>query len=233
MRTNLGLCRAPLVAVIIFTFVFCARPDHARGQQAAVTNSLAPTSNYVPMTAEDRWNDYVRQNFAQPGAFFQTFFTALGDQTGSVPSEWGKGVGKFPQHLGSEFARFTIDGTIKSTIAAGLHEDTRFHPCLCRGAWARTIHAVSRTLLTYNQDGKRTLDIAGLAGLYGGPMVMTTWYPSRYTALGYGVRQGNIAVGITTGIYVIREFSPELKRLFRPRKAKDMHAGEEIGHSMP
>lgn len=42
-------------------------------------------------------------------------------------------------------------------------------------------------------------------------------------------------MGITTGIYVIREFSPELKRLFRHRKAEDMHAGEEmeIGHSMP
>ena len=124
------------------------------------------------------------------------------------------------QRLGSEFARFTIGGTIKSTIAAGLDEDTRFHPCLCHGAWHRTIHAVSRTLLTYNQDGKRTLDIAGLAGVYGGLMVMTARYPSRYTALGYGVRQGK-AVGITTGIYVIREFSPELKQLFRHRNNTD------------
>lgn len=219
MRTSLGRSRASLVAVISFTFVFCGRPDLARGQQAVVTNKtlLPPMSNYVPMTAEDRWNDYVRQNFAQPGVFFQTFFTALGDQTGNVPSEWGKSADNFPQRLGSEFARFTIGGTIKSTIAAGLNEDTRFHPCLCHGAWHRTIHAVSRTLLTYNQDGKRTLDIAGLAGVYGGPMVMTAWYPSRYTALGYGVRQGNIAVGITTGIYVIREFSPELKQLLRHR----------------
>ena len=125
----------------------------------------------------------------------------------------GQSADNFPQRLGSEFARFTI--------AAGLHEDTRFHPCRCHGAWHRTIHAVSRTLLTYNQDGKRTLDIAGLAGVYGGPMVMTAWYPSRYTALGYGVRQGNIAVGITTGIYVIREFSPELKQLFRHRNKTD------------
>jgi hypothetical protein len=233
MRISPGRCRALLVAVIILTFGFC--PDPARGQQATVTDEkpLPPASKYVPMTAEDRWNDYVRQNFAQPGVFFQTFFTALGDQTGNVPLEWGKGVDKFPQRLGSEFARFTIGGTIKSTIAAGLHEDTRFYSCLCRGAWARTIHAVSRTLLTYNQDGKWTLDIAGLAGIYGGPMVMTTWYPSRYTALGYGVRQGTLALGITTGIDVIREFSPELKRLFRHTEAKDMRTGGETDHGMP
>ena len=217
MRTSLGRCRSALIAVIIFTFCFCCRPDLARCQQTAVNDEKPSpaTTNYAPITAQDRWNDYVRQNFAQPGAFFQTFFTALGDQTGNKPTEWGKSVDEFPQRLASEFARFTIGGTIKSTIAAGLHEDTRFHSCLCRGAWPRTIHAVSRTLLTYNQEGKRTLDIAGLVGIYGGPMVMTTWYPSKYTALGYGVRQGNLAAGITAGIYVIREFSPELKRLFR------------------
>jgi hypothetical protein len=168
------------------------------------------------MTTEDRWKDYVRQNFAQPGAFFQTFFTALGDQTGNVPSAWGKGLGAFPRRAGSEFARFTIGGTIKSAMAAGLHEDTRFYPCACRGVLSRTAHAVSRTVLTYNQNGKRTLDIAGL---YGGPVIMTAWYPGRYTPLGYGVRQGNLAIGITAGIYLIREFSPELKGLFRHKKA--------------
>lgn len=84
VRTYLGRSRMSLVAVISFTFVFCGRLDLARGQQAEVTNKtlLPPMSNYVPMTAEGRWNDYVRQNFAQPGVFFQTFFTALGDQTG-------------------------------------------------------------------------------------------------------------------------------------------------------
>jgi hypothetical protein len=172
------------------------------------------------MTGRERWNDYWRQNFGQPGAFFQTFFTALGDQTGNLPSDWGDGASKFPQRFGSEFARFTIGGTIKSTIDAGLQEDTRFFSCSCRGALARTTHAVSRTFITYNRNGSRRLDIGGLAGIYGGPMVMTAWYPSRYTALGYGVRQGNLAAGITTGIYVIREFSPELKRLFRPRESK-------------
>jgi hypothetical protein len=215
------LCRRRtlLAPVIIITFAFFATPDLARGQQSTVKSDKSPLPiwNYVPMTGQERWHDYVRQNFAQPGAFFQTFFTALGDQTGNVPSDWGGGANKFPQRLASEFARFTIGGTIASTIDAGLQQDTRFFRCTCRGAMARTVHAVSRTFLTYNRDGKRRLDIGGIAGIYGGPMVMTTWYPSRYTALGYGIRQGNMAAGITTGIYVIREFSPELRRLFRHR----------------
>jgi hypothetical protein len=46
-------------------------------------------------------------------------------------------------------------------------------------------------------------------------MLMTTWYPAGYSALGYGIRQGTLAVGVTTAINVFREFSPELKRTFR------------------
>lgn len=222
MRTSLGRCHAAFWAVVIFVFAFRSTPVFGQEKQAtdAPEKVLPLAPNYVPMTSEDRWKDYVRQNFAQPGAFFQTFFTALGDQTGNVPSAWSKGLGAFPRRAGSEFARFTIGGTIKSAMAAGLQEDTRFYPCACRGVWGRTAHAASRTILTYDQNGKRTLDIAGLAGLYGGPMIMTAWYPGRYTSLGYGVRQGNLGVGITTGIYLIREFSPELKGLFRHKKSQ-------------
>ena len=64
-------------------------PAISQGLQAAVTSEkvLLLTTNYVPMTAEDRWKDYVCQDFAEPGALFQTSFTALRDQTGNVPSE--------------------------------------------------------------------------------------------------------------------------------------------------
>jgi hypothetical protein len=221
MKIRLRLSIPKLLTIMLFVGLPGAS-GRAKGQQAAFIGSrdIPPASVYVPMTAQERWKDYVGANFTQPGAFFQTFFTALGDQTRNKQSQWGGGLEEFPKRLGSDFARFTIGGTVKSTLAAGLQEDTRYRSCACRGALARTTHAVSRTLITYDRNGKRTPDIAGLTGLYIGPMVMTAWYPSGYTALGYGVRQGNVAVAITTGINVIREFSPELRGLFH-RKGRD------------
>jgi hypothetical protein len=165
----------------------------------------------MAMTRNERLKDFLHVNFESPGAFFQTFFTGLGDATGNVP-KWDSGPLGFSEHMGSEFARFTIGGAIHSSLAAILHQDTRYFRCSCPGGLHRTVHAVSRTLLTYDDHGRIRPDISGLAGIYGGPMVMTSWYPNNYTPLGYGVRQGNIAAGITTTIYVIREFSPEMKR---------------------
>lgn len=193
-------------------------------RQVPTTLGDSPVSQaftYSPMTRQERWRDYQQVNFLSYGAFFQAFFTGLGDYSGDVP-HWDSGMAGLSEHVGSEFATFTIAGTIHSSLAAALHQDTRYFPCACRGGLHRTVHAIRRTFLTYGNNGHLYPDISGLAGIYGGSMLTTEWYPGKYTATGYGVRQANIAVGVTSAIYVIREFSPEIKREFHKRKNKDL-----------
>jgi hypothetical protein len=172
---------------------------------------------YTPMTRQERWQDYKHQNFESYGAFFQAFFTGLGDYSGRVP-RWDSGMTGLSEHVGSEFASFTIAGTIHSSLAATLHQDTRYFHCSCRGGLHRTLHAASRSIFTYGDNGRIYPDVSGLAGIYGASMLTTEWYPQKYTATGYGVRQANVAVGVTSAIYVIREFSPEIKRAFHNQK---------------
>jgi hypothetical protein len=59
--------------------VLTVGPAISQGLQAAVTSEkvLLLTTNYVPMTAEDRWKDYVCQDFAEPGALFQRVIQKL------------------------------------------------------------------------------------------------------------------------------------------------------------
>jgi hypothetical protein len=173
------------------------------------------------MTRRERWQDYEHQNFESYGAFFQAFFTGLGDDLGGVP-RWDSGMTGLSEHVGSEFAAFATGGTIHSSLAAALHQDTRYFHCSCRGAFPRTVHAVGRTIFTYGDNGHLYPDVSGLAGIYAGPMLMTEWYPAKYTATGYGLRQENTAVGVTSARYVIREFSPEIKRAFHRRMAGDV-----------
>ena len=197
------------------SFASWSGPDRSTPAPARGTPEIRP---YAPMTRQERWQDYERQNFDSYGAFFQAFFTGLGDDQGNVPN-WDSGAAGLAEHVGSEFARFTVGGTIHSSLAAALHQDTRYFPCSCRGVFPRTLHAVGRTLLTYGDNGHIYPDVSGLAGIYGGAMLMTEWYPAKYTATGYGVRQANLAAGITSAICVIREFSPEIKRAFHRHKA--------------
>ena len=192
---------------------------------SSVRRQISSPPGFAPMTKSDRVQDFLHVNFESRGAFFQTFFTGLGDTTGNVP-KWDSGALGFSEHMGSEFVRFTIGGAIHSSVAATLHQDTRYFRCTCHGGLHRTFHAVSRTLVTYDDHGRLRPDISGLAGIYGGPMIMTSWYPANYTPLGYGVRQGNISAGITTVIYVIREFGPEITHALH-------HSGSARQNQMP
>jgi len=70
-----------------------------------------------------------------------------------------------------------------------------------------------------------------LAADYGSSMIVTRWYPDRYTPLDQGVRMGHTQVGIDVALNIFREFSPELKRIFHVggKKAKPPVRSGELG----
>ena len=169
------------------------------------------------MTNKQRWSQYLNDNFLKPGAYFRAFGSSLGDSTAKRPTTWGGPSERYSLNFASQFARFTIAGTVQSSMAAVLGYDTRYHRCECRGGWKRTGHALSRTFLTSDSSGRRKIDLPGLSGIYAGSMLAMYWYPRGYGPLTNGVRNGNIAVGVASGIYLIKEFSPELKKVFHRR----------------
>ena len=173
--------------------------------------------SYSPMTKKERWSQFLNDNFLRQGAYFRALGSSLGDSTGNKPGQWGGPPKRYSLNFASQFARFAIAGTVQSSMAAALGYDTRYHRCHCKGGWKRVENALSRTFLTYDSAGHRRVDVPGLSGIYAGSMLMMYWYPRGYEPLKDGVRNGNIAVGVTAGIYLIKEFSPELKKAFHRR----------------
>ena len=187
---------------------------------SGLAQDLRPTlaaKSYSPMTKNERWSQYLSDNLVSKGAYFRAFGASLGDSTANKPAQWGGPAKHYSLNFSSQFARFAIGGTVQSTMAAALNYDTRYHHCDCQGGWRRAVHALSRTFVTYDSSGHRVVDLPGLSGIYAGSMLMTYWYPRGYGPLTNGVRNGNIAVAITTGVYLVREFSPELKNMFHRR----------------
>jgi len=65
------------------------------------------------------------------------------------------------------------------------------------------------SLLTFNNDGKPRPAVATLGSYYASSMIATSWMPSRYTALGDGVRDGNRQVIMGSLANLVQEFWPE------------------------
>ena len=181
------------------------------GGAAAAQAQDASQSPYTPMTAPERWHDYLHENFIGPGPVIGFFASAALGQMGREPREWGLGAQGYWHRVGNHMGRAAIRGSIQSGLAAALHYDTRYHRLPGENGFVRVRHALSRTLFTQNEAGRSVVDVPTLAGVYGGDMLATYWHPHRYTPMGRGLQAGNLGIGFQAAGNLAKEFGPDLK----------------------
>lgn len=176
----------------------------------------APTP-YTPLLSDQRWDYYWHETYLSPGIYLAALGNAGGGQFRNDPPEWGQGVEGYSKRAGSAFATFSIQVAVHHAAAAALHYDPRYFRCACKGFGPRLGHAFVWSFLTKNEEGETRFNAPVVAGAYAGGMIPYFWYPARYSPLKDGFRAGNQELGVVVGIAIIKEFSPELKRVFHPR----------------
>ena len=184
---------------------------------ATVTAFAQPAPLYEPITKSERWKEFAKANFTSPGAYFSAFGPAIGAQINNDPPEWGQGVKGYAHRAGYYYGRSFIDSSIRHSSAAAFGHDVRYERSTKKGFLPRTGHAISRGFVTRNNDGKLVPFISNFMGSYGGGMLSTYMLPDRYDPLKRGLQQGHVLFAANTGGNILREFAPEIKKLFRRR----------------
>lgn len=177
-----------------------------------MTNAQPVTA---PLTGGDRWQNYSRDAFLSPGAFFASVVPAASEHWSNRPPEYGQGWGAFGERVGRRAAQYQLQMALLHSSAAALRTETKYTPCGCTGGWRRTRHAISRTFLTRMDSGSTVINAPVLGGYLAGGMIATSWYPERYSPWREGLQTGGAQLGGRTALQLAREFAPELKRLFR------------------
>jgi hypothetical protein len=207
-----GRFLAPVVACLL------AVAGSARAQDvvppAGDSQPSAPAA-YVPMTTQERWSAYLRENFTSPSAILLPFGTALISHIGRDPREWGEGAQGYGHRVGSHLARATMKGTIKFGLAAALRYDTRYHRHEGQKGWQRAGYALRRTFFTCDRSGRTVLDIPGLASIYGSSMLATYWHPQHYGPLAQGLHAANFGIPAQVATNFAKEFGPDLKHFLQ------------------
>ena len=165
---------------------------------------------YTPMTAEERWDDYLHRSFSWEATAERVGRNAVLNTWSNNPPEWD-GMGGYGKRVASDFSRSWIRRGMESAGAAAIGHDPRYIPCPCENPWKRIAHAMSQTLLTYDNDGKRVFGYARVGSRYAASMIETQWFPERY---GWkdGLREGTQSM-VSVSVYnVAREFWPDIKR---------------------
>lgn len=176
--------------------------------------AAAPNIN-TPLSGRDRWNLYVRNTYWSPGAFFRAAGPALGGQLNNEPPQWGQGMEGYSKRFANRFGRFAIQGSLESGAAAALGHEVRYVRSTRPGFLPRVTHAVTANFVTYNRDGHKTMHVSRIGSVFAAEFTGNLWMPDGYRSTSRALNGVAIEFGVTTGTNLIREFAPELKRLFK------------------
>jgi hypothetical protein len=187
--------------------------------QSFTVNAVFDPSHYEPLDGPQRFQRWLNEDGASPSMHLHAFALAAIAQSMNDPSQWGRTTGGFVRRVRNEYTGALIANSVHESLAAAEGTDPRYFPCACTGLFRRSGHALEMTLLTYNRNGRKTLDLPQLAGQYSGNMISTLWLPPHYSPLVQGVQSAHLQMGLIGVTHLVQEFSPELHRFFHVRTA--------------
>jgi len=166
------------------------------------------------LSLHERWDLYLHGTYMNPLVPLRNGATAGLAQWMDSPSEWGQGAEGYGRRLGHRLARFTIKSSYEAAAAAMLGHDVRYFPSRSAGIPARAAHALVSGFVTYDHGGNRVPRLATIASSFAVEYTAMQWTPQRYRTHSRVLR--NVAIGFGAGwaVDLVREFSPELRRLF-------------------
>jgi hypothetical protein len=192
-----------------------------------VVRNACPSSNaaYIPLSTRGKFNLFLRSTYSPytfaSGAANATWAQMTGQwyQYGGGMQGWGKRLGAT---LADTEARRLIQGF---ALASALHQDPRYFPAAKKGLIPRGWYAATRVLVAKKDDGGATFNSAEILGALFTSSLENAYYPQHDRGFGETMSRFIGALGSDATSNVLREFWPDIKRIFRkhaPEKIKEI-----------
>lgn len=198
-------------------------------QCSAGTSNSCPPSNpaYIPLSTRGKFNLFLKSTYSPytfaGGAANATWAQMTGQwyQYGGGMQGWGK---RFGASLADAEARKLIQGF---ALASLLHQDPRYFPAAKKGFIPRGWYAATRVLVAKKDDGGATFNSAGILGALFTSSLENAYYPWGDRGFGDTMSRFIGAIGSDATTNLLREFWPDIKRIFRKHESEKMKKIEE------
>jgi hypothetical protein len=186
----------------------------------------APTI-YAPPSGRDKLHIFLRRTY-EPYTFASAVFEATWAQMWGQWPQYGGGVQGWSKRFGATLAdtesRNFIQTFLLSTL---LHQDPRYFPSRKTGLIPRAWYAGTRVLVTRRDDGQKTSNTSELLGALFTSSLQNAYYPRRDRGLGDTMNRFVGALGSDASSNVLREFWPDMRRIFRKHAPKEIEKLEK------
>jgi hypothetical protein len=177
---------------------------------------------YTPLSAHCKFKIFLTSTYS-PYTFLSAGFQATLDQAQGQWPHYGGGMQGWGKRFGATLAdtesRRFIQTFALSTI---LHQDPRYFPSYKRALISRAWYAATRVAITRKDSGDNTFNTSEFLGALFASALQNSYYPRHDRSLGETMNRFGGALSSDAIGNLLREFTPDMKRLFRK------HAPEKI-----
>ena len=187
------------------------------------TESLA----YTPLSVRCKFRLFRTTTYS-PYTFLSAGFQATWDQAMGQWPQYGGGMQGWAKRFGATLAdtesRRFIQGFALSTI---LHQDPRYFPSHRRSLISRVWYSATRVVVTKSDHGDTPFNSSEFLGALLASSLQNAYYPRHDRNVGETMNRFGGALSSDAIGDLLREFTPDMKRLFRKHAPKEIQKIEE------
>ena len=177
-----------------------------------------------PESVKEKFVDATEDSFDYSSIFFPGVIAAYGMARDSTP-EFHQGAAGFARY----FWHSAVDQTDENYMVEFIfptvtREDARYYTLGHGGFMKRAGYALSRAVVTRTNSGKETFNISEVVGAGAAAGISNLYYPSATRSLGNTGSQWGLDIGIDAGVFVFREFWPDINKHVFHNKYNDAPA---------
>jgi hypothetical protein len=174
--------------------------------------------DFKPLSAAEKFSVAAEDAF-DPGTFALAGIFAGEAQVSNQNKSFGQGVAGFGRYYAASYADFAIgDYMTEAVFPTLLHQDPRYFRKGTGSGWSRLGYAMGQIFITHGDSGRTQINYSEIAGNSVAVAISTAYYKDSRTARD-GVSGLGLQLGVDMGGNVLKEFWPELERVFQ-RKSR-------------
>ena len=175
---------------------------------------------FSPVSAKGKYKLWL-DSTVDPYTFPFIGVIALIGQAENTEPSYGQGLEGFAKRYGTSYADEAIGGFMTTaTFPAILHQDPRYYQLGEGSISHRIFYAVSRTLITRGDSGRREFNVSEIAGNLVASGISQSYHPADERTLSNTLSVWGTNVMWDTAANVAKEFWPDIRRKITHKKEK-------------
>jgi hypothetical protein len=182
------------------------------------SSSTQPVAGYSQNPGlRDKFAHYLRESYLNPSAVVAPAFRASirmanppGKGATQYPSEWRQGAEAFGRNYGDAFAERVSFHTASFVTSAIVRENLQYVPSSSHNVLARSLHALSFTVVDRSDSGHPMPAISNFVGAAAAGFVGNAYLPSGFDDVTHAGQRATLRFGMVAAGNLFREFAPQM-----------------------